>query len=49
MHSAAAGCMQVDKEVMPDALHPNALGMDRVLSCLDPHMQQYLPSTRKDR
>lgn len=33
----------LNKDLMPDALHPNALGMEKVLSCLDPHLLPYLP------
>jgi hypothetical protein len=40
---------RIDKEVMPDALHPNALGQDRFLSCLDVHMQPHLPPRGADR
>ncbi|CAL8471452.1 g10994 [Coccomyxa elongata] len=33
----------LNKDLMPDALHPNARGMEKVLSCLDPHLLPYLP------
>ncbi len=33
----------LNKALMPDALHPNASGMDKVLSCLDSHVLPYLP------
>lgn len=34
---------RIAKDLMPDALHPNDAGQDRVLSCLDPHLAPYLP------
>ena len=51
--AAADGCslaaqdgaegLRLNKELIPDALHPNALGQDRVFTCLEPHLAPYLP------
>ena len=38
-----AGGMQIAYEFMPDSLHPNALGMDVFLDCLDHHLSPWLP------
>ena len=38
--------MQIDPELMPDSLHPNAKGMDLYLDCLDQHLKPYLPVKR---
>lgn len=38
---------KLNEALMPDALHPNALGMEKVLSCLDSHLLPYLPNLLK--
>ena len=35
--------LRLNKDLIPDALHPNALGQDRVFTCLEPHLAPYLP------
>ena len=42
-----AGGMQIDPELVPDSLHPNAKGMDLYLDCLDQHLRPYLPVHRE--
>lgn len=34
--------VQIEKGWMPDALHPNAQGMELVARCLRPLVQQYM-------
>ncbi len=45
LQGATSG-MQIDPELMPDSLHPNAKGMDLYLDCLDQHLKPYLPVKR---
>ena len=35
--------LRLNQELIPDALHPNALGQDRVFTCLEPHLAPFVP------
>ena len=36
-----AACVQLDPDLMPDALHPNAAGMDLLAQCILPFVKLY--------
>ena len=41
---SAAWCVQIYGSVLPDGLHPNAEGLDRLASCLAPAIYQHATS-----
>ncbi len=42
-------CVQIHPELMPDALHPNAAGMELFAQCLSPLVDELMTSQMASR